>query len=340
MDRRHRPDAVAVERVFSQHNVRTVMGTAQASGGRDARAARRGHAGRAAHPQRGEGGGHRQRPGRQGAGDGHGHAAAPAGRGAPARPMRPTRSALAICHVWRGGARRRGSPRPAGARRGRTEAPVIAFVRGRVRARPRTTPSSRSAGSGWPCTPPRHAGRRCGRGEQARLADRAGGPRGLADPLRLRRRRRARAVRAAADRGGRRPAAGAGDARRARARTPLRRALATEDLAALTRVPGIGRKGAQRIVLELQGQGSGARRRSRAPAAAPRPARPVARRRCTRPWSASGWSAARGRRRRGRAVDAALAARLRADAATCGRCSRTALRARSRPAARERVDAS
>lgn len=27
---RHRPDGVAVERVFSQHNVRTVMGTAQA----------------------------------------------------------------------------------------------------------------------------------------------------------------------------------------------------------------------------------------------------------------------------------------------------------------------
>jgi len=31
----------------------------------------------------------------------------------------------------------------------------------------------------------------------------------------------------------------------------LRRAVATEDLAALTTVPGIGRKGAQRIVLEL-----------------------------------------------------------------------------------------
>ena len=30
----HHPDVVAVERVFSQHNVRTVMGTAQASGGR------------------------------------------------------------------------------------------------------------------------------------------------------------------------------------------------------------------------------------------------------------------------------------------------------------------
>jgi holliday junction DNA helicase RuvA len=32
----------------------------------------------------------------------------------------------------------------------------------------------------------------------------------------------------------------------------LRRAVADEDLAALTRVPGIGRKGAQRIVLELK----------------------------------------------------------------------------------------
>jgi Holliday junction DNA helicase RuvA len=34
----------------------------------------------------------------------------------------------------------------------------------------------------------------------------------------------------------------------------LRRAVATEDLAALKRVPGIGHKGAQRIVLELAGK--------------------------------------------------------------------------------------
>ena len=34
----------------------------------------------------------------------------------------------------------------------------------------------------------------------------------------------------------------------------LRRAVATDDLAALTSVPGIGRKGAQRIVLELSGR--------------------------------------------------------------------------------------
>ena len=38
----HRPDVVAVERVFSQHNVRTVMGTAQASGIAMVCAARRG----------------------------------------------------------------------------------------------------------------------------------------------------------------------------------------------------------------------------------------------------------------------------------------------------------
>jgi len=39
---RYRPDAVAVERVFSQHNVRTVMGTAQAGAVAIVCAARRG----------------------------------------------------------------------------------------------------------------------------------------------------------------------------------------------------------------------------------------------------------------------------------------------------------
>jgi crossover junction endodeoxyribonuclease RuvC len=39
---RHAPDAVAVERVFSQHNVRTVMGTAQAGAVAIVCAARRG----------------------------------------------------------------------------------------------------------------------------------------------------------------------------------------------------------------------------------------------------------------------------------------------------------
>src|SRR5215213_1396971 len=38
----HEPDAVAIERVFAQHNVRTVMGTAQVSGVAITAAARRG----------------------------------------------------------------------------------------------------------------------------------------------------------------------------------------------------------------------------------------------------------------------------------------------------------
>ena len=53
----------------------------------------------------------------------------------------------------------------------------------------------------------------------------------------------------------------------------LRRAVATEDLDALHLVPGIGKKGAQRIVLELKDRlgapGDGPWRHARAPAAAP-----------------------------------------------------------------------
>jgi len=52
----HRPDVVALERVFAQHNVRTVMGTAQASGVVLQAAAARGLHGGAPHPERGQGG--------------------------------------------------------------------------------------------------------------------------------------------------------------------------------------------------------------------------------------------------------------------------------------------
>jgi holliday junction DNA helicase RuvA len=52
----------------------------------------------------------------------------------------------------------------------------------------------------------------------------------------------------------------------------LRRAIAAEDVTALTRVPGIGRKGAQRIVLELAGRlGSPAVAAGTAGAGAPAP---------------------------------------------------------------------
>ncbi|MEV2274950.1 Holliday junction branch migration protein RuvA [Nocardiopsis sp. NPDC049922] len=54
----------------------------------------------------------------------------------------------------------------------------------------------------------------------------------------------------------------------------LRHAVATEDTAALTRVPGIGKKGAQRIVLELRGKLDAPDFGDGAPPAAPGAAEP------------------------------------------------------------------
>ncbi|MGP4029012.1 crossover junction endodeoxyribonuclease RuvC [Actinomadura sp. 3N407] len=101
-----RPDAVAVERVFSQHNVRTVMGTAQAAGVAMLVAARRGLPVALHTPSEAK--------------------AAVTGNGradkaqvttmvtrllsleaAPKPADAADALALAICHVWRGGAQRR-----------------------------------------------------------------------------------------------------------------------------------------------------------------------------------------------------------------------------------------
>src|SRR5260370_38592198 len=61
----YRPDAVAVERVFSQHNVRTVMGTAQAGAVAIVCSARRRLPVALHTPSEGKGAGPRERPGRQ-----------------------------------------------------------------------------------------------------------------------------------------------------------------------------------------------------------------------------------------------------------------------------------
>ena len=98
---------------------------------------------------------------------------------------------------------------------------------------------------------PGHAGPAAGR-RDGPAGDQPGRARGLADAVRLRRRRRAGAVRAAADRERGRarswPRRSSPCTRRARCAA----AIATSDLAALTQVPGIGSKGAERIVLELR----------------------------------------------------------------------------------------
>jgi len=106
MLREHRPDSVAVERVFSQHNVRTVMGTAQAGAVAILAAARAGLPVQAYTPSEVK--------------------AAVTGSGqadkaqvtamvtrllkldtAPKPADAADALALAICHVWRGGARDR-----------------------------------------------------------------------------------------------------------------------------------------------------------------------------------------------------------------------------------------
>jgi crossover junction endodeoxyribonuclease RuvC len=102
----HRPDAVAVERVFSQHNVRTVMGTAQAGAVAIVCAARRGLPVALHTPSE-----------VKAAVTGSGRADKAQVTGMVTRllrlgdPPRPADAAdalaLAICHLWRGGAQRR-----------------------------------------------------------------------------------------------------------------------------------------------------------------------------------------------------------------------------------------
>jgi crossover junction endodeoxyribonuclease RuvC len=101
-----RPDAVAVERVFSQHNVRTVMGTAQASGIAILVAARRGIPVALHTPSE-----------VKAAVTGTGRADKAQVGAMVARLLRldevpkPADAAdslaLAVCHIWRGGATRR-----------------------------------------------------------------------------------------------------------------------------------------------------------------------------------------------------------------------------------------
>ena len=204
-----------------------------------------------------------------------------------AEPPRPADAAdalaLAICHVWRGGAQ------PASRRRrwrGREVGDRVRRAAGSPRW-PLDGAVVEVGGVGLASVHARHAGRRCG-SARAPTCHVAGGAGGLADAVRLRRRRRAGACSSCC----RPPAAsGRGWPRRCSPCTPrrLRQAVATEDLATLTQVPGIGRKGAQRIVLELKDRS--VRRRGGSPAL-------TGRRRC-RPAGATsctglvglGWSA-------------------------------------------------
>jgi len=103
---RFQPDAVAVERVFAQHNLSTVMGTAQASGIALACAARRGLPVALHTPSEakaaitGSGRADKAQVGTM--------VARILGLDGPPRPADAADAvALAICHIWRGGAQAR-----------------------------------------------------------------------------------------------------------------------------------------------------------------------------------------------------------------------------------------
>jgi crossover junction endodeoxyribonuclease RuvC len=117
----HRPDAVAVERVFSQHNVRTVMGTAQASAVAILCAARRGlpvHLHTPSEVKAAVTGSGRADKAQVGA-----MVTRLLRLDAPPRPADAADAlALAICHIWRGAAAGRLEQAVAAARRG-TAAP-------------------------------------------------------------------------------------------------------------------------------------------------------------------------------------------------------------------------
>ena len=100
---RHQPDVVAVERVFSQHNVRTVMGTAQAAAVAMTCAARAGLPVALHTPSEVKAavtGSGRAEKGQVGA-----MVARLLGLAGPPTPADTADAlALAICHVWRGSA--------------------------------------------------------------------------------------------------------------------------------------------------------------------------------------------------------------------------------------------
>jgi crossover junction endodeoxyribonuclease RuvC len=129
---RHRPEVVAVERVFSQHNVQTVMGTAQAGAVAIVCAARRGLAVSTYTPSEVKA------------------AVTGSGRADKAQvtemvtrllrmadPPRPADAAdalaLAICHVWRGGARLRLAEAMAQAKQAQARAQAQAQAAARAR---------------------------------------------------------------------------------------------------------------------------------------------------------------------------------------------------------------
>ena len=168
--REHRPDVVAIERVFTQNNKGTATGTAQAAGVAALAAAQADRPVAWHTPERGEGRRHRQRPRGQGPGDADGHPACSAWPRRPSRPTPPTRSRWRSARSGAAGQRcaaaLAASARRAGAHDAEADGSrgVIASVHGRVAA---VSPDGAvvEVGGSRPAAPvhPGHAGPAAGR---------------------------------------------------------------------------------------------------------------------------------------------------------------------------------
>ena len=245
----YRPDAVAVERVFARSDSSTIMGTAQASGIALVAAARRGLPIALHTPSE-----------VKAAVSGSGRAdKAQVGAmvtrilrlDAPPRPADAADAlALAITHIWRGGAQARID---AAARRPTTrrEDPMIAFVRGEVAALTLNSAVVEVGGIGLElmCTPGTLATLRTG--QTATL------------PTSMVVREDSLTLFGFLDEDEKvvfelvQTASGVGpklaqSILACLAPDELRVAVASDDTKTLTKVPGIGQKGAQRIILELK----------------------------------------------------------------------------------------
>ena len=209
--REHRPDVVAIERVFTQNNKGTAMGTAQAAGVAALAAAQADRPVAWHTPSE-----------VKAAISGNGRAdkeqvtlmvTRVLGLAEAPKPADAADAlALAVCHVWRGPAQHR---LRVAALAGGIGAPVAQHDAAAVDGGggPMIASRERPGGRGLPgrrrrrgrrrrpgrAVHPRHDRPAAGGGERP-PGDQPDRPRGLAHPLRLRRRRRAAAVRAAADR--------------------------------------------------------------------------------------------------------------------------------------------
>ena len=252
----HAPDAVAVERVFARSDSSTIMGTAQASGIALVAAARRGLPIALHTPSE-----------VKAAVSGNGRATKAQVGAMVARILRldavpqPADAAdalaLAITHIWRGGAQARIEAAGPGtrslllARLDQRREPMIAFVRGRVAGLTLSSAVLEVGGVGLEvmCTPGTLAGLRTG--QEATL------------PTSMVVREDSLTLFGFADDDEKQTfelvqtASGVGP-KLAQAMVAclspddLRRAVASDDVKTLTRVPGVGQKGAQRIILELK----------------------------------------------------------------------------------------